>query len=171
MEEVKQFLEKDNSAKISRITTNVLPIGVCELQVGYRRLHIPRTQLTNSKQIVDFVIEHCYQPSSIEYRESCFALFLDRSNKVFSWKMLSQGGINGTIVDPRLLFQAALLVHANYIILVHNHPSGNTQPSKADIELTHQIKESGNLLMIPLLDHVIVTKNNDYYSFADNGTL
>ena len=83
---------------------------------------------------------------------------------------ISRGGVAGTVADPKLIFKEALENLASSIILVHNHPSGNRQPSAADISLTKKLKEAGNLLDLPVLDHLIYT-DNGYYSFADEGML
>jgi DNA repair protein RadC len=71
----------------------------------------------------------------------------------------------------RLIFQAAIKSNASGIIVCHNHPSGNLNPSESDTKLTQKIKEAGNLMDIQLLDHLILTTDDNYYSFADNGLL
>ena len=85
-------------------------------------------------------------------------------------KMISKGGIHGTVADLRLIFSVALTSLASAIIVAHNHPSGNLQPSDADSRLTQKIKAAGNQLDITLLDHIILTKES-YYSFADEGNI
>ena len=84
---------------------------------------------------------------------------------------VSKGGISGTVTDVRILFQAAIKANASGIIVCHNHPSGNLNPSESDTKLTQKIKEAGNLMDIQLLDHLILTTDDSYYSFADNGLL
>lgn len=83
---------------------------------------------------------------------------------------LGSGGINGTIMDTRRIFQAALKANASGIIIAHNHPSGQLTASDADITITRKIKEAGKFLDIPLLDHMIFTSEK-YYSLADEGLL
>ncbi len=83
---------------------------------------------------------------------------------------ISQGGISGTVADPKMIFNYALNQLASGIILVHNHPSGNTKPSEADKRLTRQLAEAGKFLEIAVLDHIIFTDNN-YFSFADENLL
>jgi DNA repair protein RadC len=83
---------------------------------------------------------------------------------------VSSGGITGTVADPKLIFVAALKSGACGLVLSHNHPSGNLQPSQADIELTKRIKEGGKLLDIQLLDHLIITSEG-YCSFSDEGII
>jgi DNA repair protein RadC len=98
-------------------------------------------------------------------------MYLNQSNRVLGVYPLSTGGVTGTIADPRLIFSVALKINAAGIILSHNHPSGNLSPSKADKDLTDKIKEGSKLLDVKLLDHIIVTPENTYYSFADEGLL
>ena len=84
---------------------------------------------------------------------------------------ISRGGISGTVTDVRLIFQAASKGKASGIIVAHNHPSGNLNPSENDTRITQKIKEAGNLMDIQLLDPLILTMDGSYYSFADNGLL
>ncbi|SHM47903.1 RadC family protein [Chryseobacterium polytrichastri] len=102
--------------------------------------------------------------------EEFWAVFLNQSNKVLHTSQLTQGGINQSIVDVRILFKIALDHFSTGIIIAHNHPSGNLKPSKEDIDITQKIKEGGALLNIQLLDHLIVTQNS-YLSFSDEGLL
>lgn len=106
----------------------------------------------------------------VNYRETMMAMFLNRSNKVIGVKEISTGGISATIVDVRLIFQAALGCNATNIILAHNHPSGNLEYSDADKSLTEKVKKAGDILDIKLLDHLILT-DEGYYSFADKGLI
>jgi DNA repair protein RadC len=96
---------------------------------------------------------------------------MNRSNSVLGILEISKGGISGTVTDVRLIFQAAIKANASGIIVCHNHPSGNLNPSESDTKLTQKIKEAGNLMDIQLLDHLILTTDDNYYSFADNGLL
>ena len=106
----------------------------------------------------------------IDYRESFAVLLLSRSNRVLGLRWISSGGISGTAVDVKLIFQAALKANASGIIAIHNHPSGNLSASDADIKITRKIKEAGIILDISLLDHVIITSEG-YYSMADEGII
>jgi len=106
-----------------------------------------------------------------DYKHEVFAvLFLNRSNKINHFQIISEGGITGTVADPRIILKKALEEDAVSIILCHNHPSGSVKPSKADEELTHKIKEAARYLDIKVLDHLIVS-DDGYYSFADEGLL
>ncbi len=102
--------------------------------------------------------------------EEFWVLYLNNSNKIILKKQLSKGGITGTMVDVRLIFKKAIEVAAVGIIVCHNHPSGNFNPSAADTLLTEKICEAGKTLDIKLLDHVIITQK-EYFSFADNAIL
>src|SRR4029077_15954838 len=97
-------------------------------------------------------------------------VFLNRANKINHFEIISRGGITGTVADPRIILKKALEEDAVNIILCHNHPSGNLQPSKADEELTAKIKEAASYFDIKVLDHIIVS-DNGYFSFSDEGIL
>jgi DNA repair protein RadC len=98
-------------------------------------------------------------------------MLLNRSNAVLGMMKVSKGGISGTVTDVRVILQAAIKANASGIIVCHNHPSGNIQPSETDSRLTQKIKEAGQVMDIQLLDHLIITTEGRYYSFADNGLL
>jgi DNA repair protein RadC len=102
--------------------------------------------------------------------EEFWILFLNRSNRVINRMKLSQGGISGTVTDVRMVMKKAIEYLASGIIVCHNHPSGNLNPSESDTRITQKIKEAGNIMDIQLLDHLIVSEK-DYYSFAENGLL
>jgi DNA repair protein RadC len=102
--------------------------------------------------------------------EEFWILFLNRSNKVINRMKLSQGGISGTVTDVRMVMKKAIEYLASGIIVCHNHPSGNLNPSESDTRITQKIKEAGSIMDIQLLDHLIIS-DKDYYSFADNGIL
>ena len=104
------------------------------------------------------------------HHEEFWVLFLNNSNKVLQRKMISSGGQTGTVIDIRIVFKSALEISAVALILIHNHPSGKTTPSRADKQMTEQIISGGKTLNIKVLDHLIVTEK-DYYSFADNSEI
>ena len=123
-------------------------------------------QIRSSKDIADI-----FQPLLSDLlHEEFWILFLNRSNKVINKMKLSQGGISGTVTDVRIVMKTAIEYLASGIIVCHNHPSGNLNPSESDTKITQKIKEAGNLMDIQLLDHIIIS-DKDYYSFADNGLL
>lgn len=102
--------------------------------------------------------------------EQFFIILLDRANHVIDKIRISQGGVSGTVADAKLIFRAAIDRLASGIILAHNHPSGNLKPSQADIQLTKNLKTSGKLLEISILDHLIIA-GDSYFSFADDGLM
>lgn len=106
---------------------------------------------------------------NLEYEEF-WILLLNRSNKVIKKLKISQGGFAGTVIDVRIIMSKALEHKASTIILCHNHPSGNTQPSEQDKQITLKMKEAGKIMDCPILDHIIKTKKS-YFSFADEGMM
>lgn len=106
----------------------------------------------------------------LELRERFVCIYVNRQNKIIGYYNVSSGGLNGTVVDPKLIFSGALLVGASGVILSHNHPSGNTKPSSADIKITNDMISAGKVLQIQILDHLIITSEG-YYSFADEGLI
>lgn len=102
--------------------------------------------------------------------EAFWIVLLNRANRVIKKHQISQGGVAGTVADPKLIFKVAVEELASGIILAHNHPSGNLSASQADIDLTRKLKESGKLLDIQVLDHIIIA-GKKYFSFADEGLM
>lgn len=139
------------------------------MELGRRRQlgRMPEKQrFTTSKEMAVFLKERLK-----DYQHEVFAvIYLNRSNKILSFDIISTGGITGTVADPRVILKHALEKNAVSLILSHNHPSGSLKPSKADEYLTEKIKQAAALLDIKVLDHVIVS-DAGYYSFADDGLL
>ncbi len=155
--------------KINGIGTARAVTIAAALELGRRRKLAEGpdvSQIKCSKDVADI-----FQPllSDLSHEEF-WILFLNRSNKVINRMKLSQGGISGTVTDVRIVMKKALEYLSSGIIVCHNHPSGNLNPSESDTKITRKIKEAGDLMDIQLLDHLIIT-DNDYYSFADNGLL
>ena len=140
---------------------------IAALELGRRRRAedaVDLIKVTSSKKIFEMM-----QPIMGELaHEEFWVLFLNNSNKIISKSQLSKGGMTGTIVDVRLVFKLALENGATGLILCHNHPSGNLQPSKADKEITKKLKAAGESLDVKVLDHLIITETK-YYSFVDEG--
>jgi len=103
-------------------------------------------------------------------KEHLFAVFLDSKNKIIKDEIISIGTLNSSLVHPREVFKEAIRNSANSVILIHNHPSGNPEPSEEDIEITKRLFEAGKILGIEVLDHVIVTKDS-FHSFKETGLL
>ena len=144
---------------------------VAEIQLSYKpkvKASL-RPKITSSNDAYEILLSS-WDISKIDFVEQFKVMLLNRANKVPGVLEISSGGISGTVADPKLIFAAALKAGASGLILSHNHPSSNLQPSQADISLSKKVKEGGTLLEIPVLDHIIVTSEG-YYSFADEGLL
>ena len=102
--------------------------------------------------------------------EECWAIYLTNSNRIIEHCRISQGGVQATVVDQKLIVKRALELLSTRIIIVHNHPSGSATPSQADIDITAKIKSATALFDIQLLDHIIISETENY-SFKSNGKL
>jgi len=102
--------------------------------------------------------------------EEFCVVFLNNAGKIIKSEVLFRGTYNMSVVDPSELFRRALLLKSHTIVIAHNHPSGDTKPSNADIELTNKIKNAGELLNVKLLDHIIISPES-YYSFSEHNLL
>ena len=149
--------------------TNLFKIA--EIAVKYSTSVKPseRIKVTTSHDAADAFRELWSQ--SMEYKESFYAMYLNRNNRILGIHKVAEGGLCGTVVDVRCVFQVALKANACSVIVAHNHPSGNEVPSEADKTITRKIKEAGKFLDIPLLDHLIMLPGDGYMSFADDGLL
>ena len=139
------------------------------LELGKRRklqsVH-ERTQITCSKDIYDI-----FQPILCDLeQEEFWVLLLNQATKLISKIRISTGGIDGTYADVRTILREAILQRATQIVVAHNHPSGNIQPSQADRMLTDHIRQAADTMNIRLIDHIIVCEDH-YFSFADEGLL
>src|SRR5687767_12774577 len=142
--------------------TAALELGRCRHSAAI----LDKKIVTSSNDIAEFL-----QIKLKDYRHEVFAvLFLNKANKINHFEIISEGGITGTVADPKLILKKALEENAVHLILCHNHPSGSLRPSRADEQLTVKIKEAARLLDISVLDHIIVS-DAGYYSFADEGLL
>ena len=120
---------------------------VNEIKLKYSRKGNSEILITNSRDAVNVFRQH-FDSDEIDYRESFFALYLNQANKVLGIRKISESGISSTIVDVRIIMQAALLCSASGIILAHNHPSGNLKPSSEDLAITQKIKDASDFLNI-----------------------
>jgi DNA repair protein RadC len=139
------------------------------LELGRRRQGaalMEKSKVSSSNDIAGYL-----QTALKDHIREVFAvIFLNRANKIIHFEIISEGGITGTVADPRIILRKALEENAVSIILCHNHPSGSLKPSRADEELTRKIKEAARYFDISVLDHIIVSETG-YYSFADEGIL
>lgn len=121
-----------------------------------------------SSEMASNIFRTLFDADTIEYQESFICVFLNRANETIGWYKAGIGGMSGVFIDKRIIFNIAIQCGASGIIVAHNHPSGQLQASKEDIQLTEKLIEGGKILDIPLLDHLILTKDG-FTSFADNG--
>ncbi len=142
---------------------------VTALEIGKRRAAqeiLKKTVIANSEDAY-LILKN--QLSGL-HTEEFWAVYLNQSNKIVHIAKLTEGGINQSIVDVRILFRLALDYYSTGIIIAHNHPSGSLKPSREDVGITQKIKEAGSFFSIQLLDHLIITENS-YFSFSDEGLL
>jgi DNA repair protein RadC len=141
-----------------------------EIEIFYRnKVKLSQMEKVAGSRDAYDVLQRIWSPK-IDHIEEFMILCLNRANKVLGWAKVSQGGLSGTVADPKVIFQIALKSNSCSLIICHNHPSGNLQPSEADIHLTRKLKEAGLMLDLPVLDHLIVSSEG-FYSFADEGLL
>ncbi len=145
--------------------------AIGEVYLGYNRKVSVKdaTKVTGSDDAAE-ILRSVWNRETFNLRESFKVLLLNRSNRAINVYHLSEGGVSGTVVDIRLIMQAAILANASGIILGHNHPSGNKYPSDADTKITLKVKEAAKIFDIELQDHVILIED-DYLSLADEGLL
>lgn len=145
---------------------------VGEIIVGYKtaKPNIKEQPIITQSQDTYKYLRALYSDDSIEHIEAFTIMLLNRRNQVLGWAKISVGGLSGTVVDPKVVFQIALNANASSIILCHNHPSGNLRPSQSDIDLTKKMINAGKILDLPILDHLIITEDK-YYSFLDEGMM
>jgi DNA repair protein RadC len=138
------------------------------LELGVRRdaSFKKKDVIIHSKDIAE------YLKAKLQHKKhEVFAvIFLNRSNKVNHFEVVSEGGITGTVADPRIILKKALSYDAVSLVLCHNHPSGSVKPSRQDEDLTRKIKEAAKFFDILVLDHIIVSEEG-FFSFADEGIL
>ena len=142
---------------------------VAALELGRRRSEIPVAQQVRVSSSND-AFNVLFPVFSDLNHEEFWILMLNQANYVIGKQMISKGGMAGTVADPKMIFKVALEHNAAYLILAHNHPSGNLKPSAEDLQITKKLVEAGNMLNLPVLDHLIIT-NRLYLSFADQGLI
>jgi DNA repair protein RadC len=128
----------------------------------------PAVKITNSNTSAKFIRQ--FYSDDLGIFESFFILLLNRQNQTTGYAKISQGGVAGTVVDVKIIAKYAVDFLASSVILAHNHPSGNLNPSSQDIDATQKVKEALSLLDVQVLDHIILTEES-YYSFADNALI
>lgn len=139
------------------------------LELGRRKKEADTPQHTIVRTSAD-AYQHIATRLSDLPHEEFWILLLNRAHKVTKTELVSRGGVTGTVADVRMMLKMAVESLASAVILAHNHPSGNTKPSDADIQLTRKVKEAAALFDVQLLDHVIIGEGS-YFSFTDEGLL
>lgn len=142
---------------------------VAAIELGRRRKEQDpeeKPKINSSKDAFDHLKGHLMDLPHEEF----WVLYLNRSHRILNKKRISEGGVAGTVADPKIIFKLALEELASGVIVAHNHPSGNLTASQSDLDLTRKLKEAGKFLEIQLLDHLIIA-NQKYFSFADEGLL
>lgn len=143
---------------------------VSEIQLKYQPQPLTET-INEAKDIHQLLINSVFDADTIGYKETFKVLLLNNANKIIGYSTISDGGLTCTVVDVRMILQTALVSNATSIILTHNHPSGNPRPSGHDDNLTKKIKSACELMDIRLLDHIIVTPYDSFFSYCDEGRL
>lgn len=142
---------------------------IAALELGRRRKETEtakRDKITSSKIAFDMMHAAFLDLPHEEF----WIVLLNRSNNVIKKEFISRGGVSGTVVDKKIIFKSAIENLASSIILFHNHPSGNLNPSQEDIKITQEIKEAGKIMDVQLFDHIIIAET-EYYSFNDEGLI
>ena len=142
---------------------------VAAMEMGRRRKDSSPTEvvkITCSKDSYDVIYPFL---ADLDH-EQFFVILLNRGNRLIDTCRISQGGVSGTVADTKLILKLGIEKLASSIILAHNHPSGNTQPSQADLKLTKNISEAAKLMDMSVIDHLIIA-GQSYFSFADEGLM
>lgn len=140
---------------------------IAEIQVSYNTNSRVKHKITGSTSAYE-ILKSYWNEGRLELQEEFKVILLNRANDVLGIYNMSKGGVAGTVVDIKLLFAVALKCNASGIVISHNHPSGNLNPSDADKEITKKIKQASEIFDIKMIDHIIIT-HLGYYSFLDNG--
>ncbi|MDE6097051.1 MAG: JAB domain-containing protein [Muribaculaceae bacterium] len=143
---------------------------VAEVQLKYKPKTFSET-IRSSSEINRLLKEKVFDEGTIGYKEYFKILLFNQANMLIGYSTISEGGLNSTTVDVRVIMQTALVSNAISIVIAHNHPSGTIYPSVQDDDLTRKIKSACDVMGIRLLDHIIVTPYNRYYSYCDNNRL
>lgn len=141
-----------------------------ELEIRYKSGEHKKAQIKTSADAAAF-FRKIFDEDTIEYLETVMVIYLNHANNTIGWFNASQGGITGTVADPRVILGTALKCGATRFMLAHNHPSGSAKPSVADERLTEKLKQGGAIVDIQLIDHLIILPDGGYYSFADDGRI
>lgn len=143
--------------------------SVTEIELIYRNKgKVENRPLLDSSKAAYELLLNTWNQNKIDLVEQFKIMLLDRRNRCMGLSEISTGGMTACIVDPKIVFATALKARATGIIMAHNHPSGNKLPSESDKSLTKTFIQAGKMLELPVIDHIIVTRDG-YTSFADEG--
>jgi DNA repair protein RadC len=143
---------------------------ITEIEISYKPT-ISDNPIINSPTDGYNIVLPFFPESTIALQEKFVVIYLNRGNRVLGVYELSIGGISGTVADPKLIIGVALKIAASGIILCHNHPSGNLQPSSSDRQLTDKIRSACVFFDLKLIDHLILSPNQTFISFSDEGII
>jgi DNA repair protein RadC len=149
---------------------------LAELRVSYKRRKTPDGKqlrmpwMLTSSQSAEKYLHSVWDPHKLELVEDLYLVCLNGAQEALGWVRVSSGGFDRAVVDPRMIFGIALQAASSAIVVAHNHPSGEVLPSDEDLDVTRKLAAAGQMLNVPLLDHIILTKNAAF-SFADAGLL
>lgn len=129
----------------------------------------PQLPVRTPKQVYDYAMNYCYKPENMG-QEVAFLLFLNSAGVIYGQHELAKGGLDAVVLDKRLVCKIAIDSMAHGIVVVHNHPTGNSAPSNADIEQTRGLKRALSAIGVSLLDHVIVG-DKEFFSFSEDKLL
>ena len=147
-------------------------LKVCDVKLTYNTKvkSSERPVIVQAADVYKLLIDYVYDKDIIQYKECLKLILLNKAGKLLGVAHISEGGINETSADIRIIMQAAILGNASSIILAHNHPSGSLKPSAQDDLVTTNLRKAAKLFNITLLDHIIVT-DSGYYSYLDEGRI
>ncbi|MEY8608839.1 JAB domain-containing protein [Parabacteroides segnis] len=147
-------------------------LKVCDVKLTYKTKvkSSERPVIVLAEDVYRLLIDYVYDKEIIQYKECLKLILLNKAGKLLGVAHISEGGIDETSADIRIIMQAAILGNATRIILAHNHPSGSLKPSTVDNLLTERVKNAAKLFNITLLDHIIVT-DSGYFSYLDEGRI
>jgi DNA repair protein RadC len=140
-----------------------------EITLKLKKGNVLKAKLRTSKEAAN-IFRQIWDVDSLGIFESVIVIFLNRNNNTIGWYKVSQGGLTSSIIDNRLILVTALNCLATGIIMCHNHPSGNLQPSDSDINMTLKLRNAAEIFDINIVDHIILTEES-HYSMADNDNI
>ena len=154
---------------VSEPTPRPADYGIPEVKLSYVAESSERPTASGSDDLHE-IFRKSFEAGELQFREFFKVAYLDNRNRIIGIQTISTGGMDGTVVDVRIIMTGALLAHASKIAACHNHPSGGTTPSTQDDRTTRRIADAGKIMGIPLIDHIIIGES-DYYSYFSEGKL